>query len=69
MPDFVASFEDGYYHSFTNMRYFDYTKDEAIRLAKAEADRRRSITLTLYYMHSGKSVGTWVKKGSRWYRE
>jgi len=69
MPDFVASFEGHYYHSSRSIRLFDYTKEEAIRLAKRRADERRARTLYLAYMHSGKTVGYWEKRGSRWYKE
>ena len=69
MPDFVASFEGHYYYSHSTRRLFDYTKDEAIRLAKKTADEKGYRTIYLAYMHSGKTVGYWEKRGSRWYKE
>lgn len=69
MPDFIASFEGHYYHSYTTHRFFDYTKDEVIRMAKELADRKGYRTVYVAYMHSGKTVGYWEKKGSRWYKE
>ncbi len=69
MPDFMVSFEGHYYYSHTNHRFFDYTKEEAIRLAKKTADEKGYRTIYLAYMHSGKTVGYWEKRGSRWYKE
>lgn len=69
MPNFEASFEGHYYNSRTTHRFFDYTKDEAIKLAKRRADEQGYRSIYLTYMGSGKTVGYWEKKGSRWYKE
>ena len=69
MPNFVASYEDHYYNSSRTHRFFDYSKEEAIRLAKQRADEVGARTLYLAYMESGKTVGYWEKRGSRWYKE
>lgn len=69
MPNFLASFEGHYYHSASSHRLFDYTKAEAIKLAKKIADEKRARTIYLAYLESGKTVGYWEKRGSRWYKE
>lgn len=68
MPNFLVSFERHYTNSHTINRFFDYSKDEAIRLAKKTADEGRYTLIYIEYMGSGKTVGYWEKKGSRWYK-
>lgn len=68
MPNFMVSYEGHYYYSPTNHRFFDYTKDEVIKLAKQRADEKKYRTIYIAYLESGKTVGYWEKKGSRWYR-
>lgn len=69
MPDFIASYEGHYHNSPSSHRFFDYSKDEVIRMAKEIGDKKNARTLYIAYMHSGKTVGYWEKKGSRWYKE
>ena len=69
MPDFIVSYEGHYLNSPRTHRFFDYTKDEAIKLAKKRGDENRARSIYIVYMHSGKTVGYWEKKGSRWYKE
>lgn len=68
MPDFLVSFEGQYIYSPSTHRFFDYSKDEAIRLAKRIGDEKKYRTIYITYMHSGKTVGFWEKRGSRWYK-
>lgn len=69
MADFLVSFEGHYIHSRTTIRFFDHSKEEAIKLAKRTADESGYRSIYILYMHSGKTVGYWEKKGSRWYKE
>ena len=68
MPDFLVSFEGHYTNSYTTNRFFDYSKDEVIKLAKKKADEKGYGSIYIVYMGSGKTVGYWEKKGSLWYR-
>lgn len=71
MADFKVSFIDYLDGSgtYTFRTYFMMSKENAIRLAKQDADRLRATEFSIEYKSSGKSVGNWVKKGSRWYKE
>lgn len=68
MANFEVVFE-GHYNSRTTNRFFDYSKEEAIKLAKRTADEKGYTSIYITYMHSGRTVGYWEKKGSRWYKE
>lgn len=68
MPNFVARFEGRYYYGNRTVRFFDYSKDQAIRQAKKMADEQGADEIQIEYMGSGKSAGYWEKKGSRWYK-
>lgn len=69
MADYIAHFVgSGFRFGSTKMRYLGYTKDAVIRKAKQDADEGMFSAFYLEYQ-SGKSVGNWVKKGSRWYKE
>ena len=63
---FTASFwVDDY---ITNKDYYFYTKEQAIRQMKTDADNMKARYFSAEYKGSGKSVGSWEKQGSRWYR-
>ena len=68
MADFIVTFEDSYY-AMVPFRFFDYTKEEVITQAKKIANEKGYRSFHLTYMGSGKSVGYWQKRGSRWYKE
>ena len=69
MPDFIASFEGRYYYGNRTIRFFGYSKEQAIRQAKRMADEQGADEIHIEYKGSGKSVGFWEKRGSRWYKE
>lgn len=68
MADFTALFGGGTYKGPRVRRFFDYPKDVAVRLAKQIGDEIGATEIMMEYMPSGKIVGFWEKKGSRWYR-
>lgn len=68
MPNFTASFEGRAYNGPRFRRFFDYSKDSAVRLAKEIADKEGATEFIMEYSPSGKTVGYWEKKGSRWYK-
>ena len=69
MADFYVRF-DGFFHIGDSIqRYYGYSKDAVVRKVKSDADKSRADTFYIEYLGSGKSVGNWVKKGSRWYKE
>lgn len=68
MPSFNASFLDRT-NTYSFHNYFMYSKELAIRQAKQDADMMHAVEFSMEYRGSGKSVGRWVKKGSRWYKE
>lgn len=68
MADFIASFDGRTYQGPRFRRFFGYSKDVAVRLAKQIGDETGATEIMMEYMSSGKNVGFWEKKGSRWYR-
>jgi len=68
MPNFIASFDGKFYEGPRFRRFFDYSKEVAIRLAKEVAEETGATEIYMEYMPSGKTVGFWEKKGSRWYK-
>lgn len=68
MSDFIASFDGRSYQGPRFHRYFGYSKDVAVRLAKQRGDETGATEIMMEYMSSGKIVGFWEKKGSRWYK-
>lgn len=63
---FTASFwVDNY---ITNKDYYFYTKEQAIKKMKEDADSMKARYFSAEYKGSGKSIGSWEKHGSRWYR-
>lgn len=69
MPNFIVNFEGRYYNSLRTHKLIDYSKDEAIRRAKMIGDVHDADSFYIEYMGSGKTVGYWEKRGSRWYKE
>lgn len=69
MADFEVRFDGYFLIGPPIQRYYGYSKDSLIRLVKRDADKNRADTIDVEYLGSGKSVGRWVKRGSRWYKE
>ena len=66
MADFEAYF-DGYGLRGTHIHtYYGYSKDTVIRLAKQDGDKNNADEISISYKGSGKHVGFWEKKGTRW---
>ena len=63
---FTASFwVDDY---ITDKDYYFYTKEQAIRRMKNDADSMKARYFSAEYKGSGKYIGSWEKRGSRWYK-
>lgn len=67
MADFKVNLDGRMYHGLRFTRYEGYSKDAVIKRVKADADRMYADEFSIEYK-SGKPVGRWVKKGTRWYR-
>lgn len=67
MADFNVSMEGRLYYGLRFTSYYGYSKDAVIKKVKADADRMYADEFSIEYK-SGKPVGRWTKKGSRWYR-
>ena len=58
---------DGYMLRGTSIRtYFGYSKEGVIRQAKHDGDNDRADEISIWYKGSGKHVGFWEKRGTRW---
>lgn len=71
MPTFIGSFRGarGAFGSTILHQYPDCTKEEAIKRAREDAEEMMCKSYDLCYIYSWRRVGSWVKKGSRWYKE
>lgn len=69
MADFDVWFEGGRYRGLPLMSYYGYSKVGVISKVKLDADKEHADMFSIYYKGSGKSIGCWKKKGTRWYRE
>ena len=67
MADFKVNLDGRMYHGLRFTRYEGYSKDAVIKKVKDDANRMYADEFSIEYM-SGKPVGRWGKKGSRWYR-
>lgn len=68
MADFEAWFEGRGYEGQRKMRYLMMGKEWALKQAKEDGKRFGAEAFSLSYA-SGRSVGYWARKGTRWYRE
>lgn len=69
MANYYVSFEKSRsFYGAGKRRYFDYSKDAVIRMAKKDADDMKADEFTVYCMPKMDIVGNWMKKGTRWYK-
>lgn len=68
----MADFEvrmDGYRYRGVYIRtYYGYDKNSIIKAVKLDAQDDDADEFHIYYKGSMKSIGSWEKKGSRWYK-
>lgn len=69
MPDFEVWFEGSRYKGLPLMTYYGYSKKNVVEKVKWDANKENADEFHINYKGSGKSVGFWKKKGTRWYRE
>ena len=67
MADFIVWMDGSRYKGLYMLQYLMYSKDAVIKKVKADADKADADEFSIEYK-SGKPVGRWTKKGSRWYR-
>lgn len=62
-----------YGNSYHPHLFFDYTKEEVIKQAKAEGTRRKVHEITINRstgnVYGGVHIGTWERRGTRWYKQ
>lgn len=69
MADFEVRFDGWYHRGNTIQTYYGYSKDSVVRIVKRDADKTHADTFDIFYLGSGKTIGRWEKRGSRWYKE
>ena len=67
MADFTVFMDGKRYTGLHMLSYMMYSRDAVIRQVKTDADKAHADEFSIQYK-SGKPVGRWEKKGSRWYR-
>lgn len=70
MADFEVRLEkiSGTYISSYTTFYYGYTEDSVVKAIKRNAKKDHIIAFDIYYKDSRKPLGSWEKRGPRWYK-